>query len=561
MYTECPECQTYFKITPEQLKAAEGKVRCGNCNHVFNALTNLAEKVPPVSVPDAKTDESSADSTAVEISKPSSVEIDDGPESVIAFQVSDPESEAALSEFSLPLTADSLSLADSKVLSEKEELALESVSEPPGMDLVEESKVQTSEVVKENTFVPEVSEADLSVLASQIDESPEKSGMSSVETELSGFSELNSMPVELDVDAPKADKVENPSGMKSQLSAFDSDAEVDDVAEMRSSDSISFADVEVPGVESVEGVADDNLDDINKDIDNALDNLFDEDELQMEGPVSAADPLSSETPISEVNNLSGIDNVDESITSKVESRISELDLSDVSDEIPAPKSKEKKPVEKESEFDLDDSFLVTEPLKSEVVDWEPNDSAINKADAYSGDNFKLEELEETKSVSGGGASRLLWIIVIVVLLFVLLGQFAYLKREELAKYPSVRPVLEQTCAILSAIIPCEVPAPRDVSAIVIVERNVVSHPNAKNALLITSTINNEADFDQQFPELVLTFSDINQEVLARRTFKPEEYLAKGVDIHSGMKAKVPVKIMLEIVDPGEAAVNFKFDFR
>jgi len=245
---------------------------------------------------------------------------------------------------------------------------------------------------------------------------------------------------------------------------------------------------------------------------------------------------------------------------KVESSISELDLSDVSDDIPVAKLKEKS-VEKESEFDLDDSFLVTEPLKSEPVDWEPNDSTLNKTDAYSGDNFKLEELEETKSMSGGGASRALWVVIIVVLLFVLLGQFAYLKREELAKYPSVRPVLEQTCAVLSSIIPCEVPDPRDVSAIVIVERNVVSHPNAKNALLITSTINNEADFDQEFPELVLTFSDINQEVLARRTFKPEEYLAKGVDIHSGMKSKVPVKIMLEIVDPGEAAVNFKFDFR
>ena len=50
-------------------------------------------------------------------------------------------------------------------------------------------------------------------------------------------------------------------------------------------------------------------------------------------------------------------------------------------------------------------------------------------------------------------------------------------------------------------------------------------------------------------------------VLARRVFKPEEYLAKEVDINSGMKAGVPIKIMLEIVDPGEAAVNFNFDFR
>ena len=560
MYTECPECQTYFKITPEQLKAAEGKVRCGNCNHVFNALTNLAEKVPPVSAPDAKTDAPIDESSVVDVSEPTAVEIDDGPESVIAFQVSDPESEAALSEFSLPSTADSLSLADSKAVSEKEELSLESVSGLSALDDAAESKTQASEVAKESTSVPEISEADLSVLASQIDESPEISDVSSVNTELSGFSELNSMPADLDVEAPNADEVKNPSGMQSKLSAFDSDGEVDDVAEMGSSESLSFADVDIPGVESTEEVAENNLDDINKDIDNALDNLFDDDELQMEKPVSTADPLSTETPISEVNNLSGIDSLDNDIPSKVESSISELDLSDVSTDAPASKPKQK-PVAKEPEFDLEDSFLMTEPLKSEATDWEPNDGSMNRAEAYAGDNFKLEELEESKSMSGGGASRALWIVLIMVLLFVLVGQFAYLKREELAKYPSLRPVLEQTCAVLSSVMSCEVPEPRDVSAIVIVERNVVSHPNAKNALLITSTINNEAEFDQKFPELVLTFSDINQEVLARRTFKPEEYLAKGVDIHGGMKSKVPVKIMLEIVDPGEAAVNFKFDFR
>lgn len=553
MYTECPDCQTYFKITPEQLKAAEGKVRCGNCNHVFNALTNLAEKVPPVSAPDAQTD-MPVDDSSPEISEPTAVEVDDGPESVIAFQVSDPESEAALSEFSLPLTADSESISDSKAASEKEELSLESLSALSAVDEVEKTTKDSSEVAKESASLPEISEADLSVLASQIDESPAASDTSSVKTELSGFSELNSMPADLELETSDTDDVKDASGMLSQLSSFDSDGEVDDVAEIDGSDSLSFADVDVPGVEEV---PENNLDDINKDIDNALDNLFDDDELLMEKPVSAADPLSTETPISEINNLSGIDDLDVgSPSSKAESTISELDLGELGDQEPKKKSEDRK-----QDFELDDSFLLDEPLQSETVDWAPNESSVNRTEAYAGDNFKLEELEENKPTSRGGASRAIWIVIIVVLLLVLLGQFAYLKREELAKYPSIRPVLEQTCAVLSTFMACEVPEPRDVKSIVIVERNVVSHPNAKNALLITSTIKNEADFDQRFPELVLTFSDINQEVLARRTFKPEEYLAKGVDISAGMKSKVPVKIMLEIVDPGEAAVNFEFDFR
>lgn len=43
MKTSCPSCQTIFRITPEQLKARTGKVRCGQCLTVFNALDTLLE--------------------------------------------------------------------------------------------------------------------------------------------------------------------------------------------------------------------------------------------------------------------------------------------------------------------------------------------------------------------------------------------------------------------------------------------------------------------------------------------------------------------------------------
>ena len=61
MYTECSSCHTYFKITPAQLKAADGKVRCGNCGEVFNALDNLTDVVPPSS---AKSQPSKAEESA-----------------------------------------------------------------------------------------------------------------------------------------------------------------------------------------------------------------------------------------------------------------------------------------------------------------------------------------------------------------------------------------------------------------------------------------------------------------------------------------------------------------
>ena len=44
MKTRCPDCQTIFRVTPEQLKARAGKVRCGHCQGVFNALDSLLDE-------------------------------------------------------------------------------------------------------------------------------------------------------------------------------------------------------------------------------------------------------------------------------------------------------------------------------------------------------------------------------------------------------------------------------------------------------------------------------------------------------------------------------------
>jgi predicted Zn finger-like uncharacterized protein len=44
MFTRCPECQALYRLTPEQLRIARGKVRCGRCSTVFDALEALVEQ-------------------------------------------------------------------------------------------------------------------------------------------------------------------------------------------------------------------------------------------------------------------------------------------------------------------------------------------------------------------------------------------------------------------------------------------------------------------------------------------------------------------------------------
>ena len=46
MQTRCPYCQTRFRVTPTQLKLRAGKVRCGVCDEVFDALDALGDEAP-----------------------------------------------------------------------------------------------------------------------------------------------------------------------------------------------------------------------------------------------------------------------------------------------------------------------------------------------------------------------------------------------------------------------------------------------------------------------------------------------------------------------------------
>ncbi len=46
MYTQCPDCQTRFRVTAGALRAAHGTVRCGRCSSAFDALVSLSDTLP-----------------------------------------------------------------------------------------------------------------------------------------------------------------------------------------------------------------------------------------------------------------------------------------------------------------------------------------------------------------------------------------------------------------------------------------------------------------------------------------------------------------------------------
>ena len=94
----------------------------------------------------------------------------------------------------------------------------------------------------------------------------------------------------------------------------------------------------------------------------------------------------------------------------------------------------------------------------------------------------------------------------------------------------------------------------------LISRDIRQHPKHKSALLIKAAIKNTASFAQNYPDIMVTLSDLSGSVVAQRRFLPKEYLGSLYHPFLQMKPGKPVHIALEVVDPGSAAINFEFTF-
>ncbi|HEC19087.1 MAG TPA: DUF3426 domain-containing protein, partial [Gammaproteobacteria bacterium] len=109
-----------------------------------------------------------------------------------------------------------------------------------------------------------------------------------------------------------------------------------------------------------------------------------------------------------------------------------------------------------------------------------------------------------------------WVIGSLLLMLTLVVQVTYHSRDDLARDPALRPWLIKMCNLLH----CTLSQPYDIKQIEIIGRDVRSHPSAHNALIVSTTLINNADFVQPFPLLTMVFSDINGKKIAQRRFTP-----------------------------------------
>lgn len=211
--------------------------------------------------------------------------------------------------------------------------------------------------------------------------------------------------------------------------------------------------------------------------------------------------------------------------------------------------------------DLDPPFT---PLTEAASAQEPEDATRRKrarAPATAHDDL-LQDLEDDplhlyaqKRPSGLGR-RLIWLLLVLLAAAGLAGQYIAYQFDDLARQDIYRPWFQQLCPTLG----CTVPSRVDIAHIKSSNLVVRSHPEFSGALVVDAIIYNRATFSQPFPLLELRFADMNGGLIASRRFKPAEYLNGELAGVTEMPSQTPIHIALDILDPGNKAVNYSLSF-
>ncbi len=150
-----------------------------------------------------------------------------------------------------------------------------------------------------------------------------------------------------------------------------------------------------------------------------------------------------------------------------------------------------------------------------------------------------------------------WGLSSALLLIVLLVQTSYFLRDSLvAKWPQMRPTLEQACAALG----CNLSLPQNLAQLQILGTDLQTETPSRLKLVLT--LGNRADQAQAWPVLVLTLTDQRERPLARRSFAPSEYLDDPQRIAEGIppRSEQPLSLPLTVRDVAPMGFDLKLTY-
>ena len=195
---------------------------------------------------------------------------------------------------------------------------------------------------------------------------------------------------------------------------------------------------------------------------------------------------------------------------------------------------------------------IQQPELSRRIEAEHEPFFSGKTDNIVPDQFRTERDARHYSM----LATVNWSLAILALIAALAAEFIWFNQPELMLNPRLEPLKAKLCELTD----CQHLQVRDPSKIEMISRNVYTHPNEKEALMVSTTLVNHASYAQPYPEVQIDFSNVRGELVASRRFVPEEYLQTDSEQLSLLQSGNPVTFGLEIIDPGKEAITYEFSF-
>jgi predicted Zn finger-like uncharacterized protein len=163
-------------------------------------------------------------------------------------------------------------------------------------------------------------------------------------------------------------------------------------------------------------------------------------------------------------------------------------------------------------------------------------------------------IAEGKSKPTNATTKWLMGIFALVLLLTALAQSTYFLRTEIVTlYPKTKIHLVAACEKIG----CSIDLPKHIDLIVIDDSDMQEDAIYAGLIHLSSTLINQANFSQAYPNIELTLTNIDNIPKLRRIFKPNEYLPNHADILKGLGAGEEVKVKLAITAQNEAIAGYR----
>jgi len=497
MYTQCPKCLTYFQVTAEHLKVAQGNVRCGQCSNVFSALGNLSE-APPQETPQPTSEEPSAEVARSPVKPKSPPPKTEAPKS-------------AQSKLTSAIAAiQALNQSSQKILSQGRKNYVNQFQQE-----AKSTHKKKNDTVVEAQATARAQPPEQNNRNNQRNVAKAHDGEFDIEQALAAVDDIDINNTEIFTEENNAIESQQDFGDADEISAMLEELPLseEDLAEALAPKNKQAELKKPPTKRILKKAAPENK------------NEFTTSDLKL--------------PADDKNKLQPKKNTGFPLSRKQEAK------------------PRQKPDASKSRFARKPAKPATKrPAVRQHVVAEPDVIIENNIPTLAIPKQLLEDFQEAQIHPAHYRSMITWGLLSLLLMLVFLGQAIYFKHNELGQVSQLRPYIEMFCRHAS----CELSMQSDIGLIELLGQDIRSHPKNKKALLVSATIINNAPFTQPYPGLRLSFSDMNGEKVAARNFLPKDYLPKKVDLEKGMETNIPIQIELDIVDPGKNAVNFEFDF-